>query len=105
MSKRPDPNQMLLNLARNEGQDVVHLPYTPEFESVCQRINPAATTEDKHRIWEKLLDLREVSPAPGEAAVPAQWAPIIVPQPEPSAMRAKPPALISRAPEESGLLF
>ena len=56
-----------LILARNEGPDVVHLPYTPEFEAVCQRINPAATIEDKHGIWEKLLALREVAPSPAEA--------------------------------------
>jgi hypothetical protein len=105
MSKRRDPNQMLLDLARNEGPDVVHLPYTPEFEAVCQRFNPAATIEDKHRIWEKLLGLKEVDTSPAEAVVPTQVAPATARQPEPSAVPTSPPARTSRATEESGLLF
>ena len=72
MAKRYDSDQMLLDLARNEGPDVVHLPYTAEFEAVCRQIKPKATTEDKHRIWEKLLDLRVVDASPAEAATPAQ---------------------------------
>jgi hypothetical protein len=105
MSKRRDPNQLLLNLARSEGPDVVHLPYTPEFEKVCQQINPTATTEDKHRFWEKLLELRVVDTSLGEATVSAQSAPNIVVQPEPSAVPATPPERTSHAPAESGLLF
>lgn len=64
MRKKLDPHQLLLDLARNGGPDVVHLPYTPEFEAVCQQINPVATIEDKHRIWEKLLGLREGNASP-----------------------------------------
>lgn len=105
MSKKYDPEQMLLDLARNEGPDVVHLPYSSEFESVCQQINPAATTEDKHRLWEKLLDLRDVDTSSAEAPVPAQVVPVIAVPPEPSAVPEGPRAGISRAPEESGLLF
>jgi len=67
---------MLLDLARNEGPDVVHLPYTAEFEAVCQRLKPAATIEDKHRIWEKLLGLTEKEPSPVEAAISTQVAPV-----------------------------
>jgi hypothetical protein len=102
MSKRRDPNQMLLDLARSEGPDVVHLPYTPEFEALCQKINPAATTEDKHRIWEELLEnLRKVGTSP----LSPQETPNTALRPEPLAVASVPPARISRAPEESGLLF
>ena len=105
MSKRRDPNQMLLHLARNEGPDVLHLPYSSDFEAVCRRINPAAKTEDKHRIWEKLLELREADTSTTEEDVPAHVAPAITLSPEQSAVPAKPPARFSRTPEESGLLF
>jgi hypothetical protein len=37
MRKKRNPDQLLLNLARNEGKDVVHLPYTTEFEAICQQ--------------------------------------------------------------------
>lgn len=105
MSKRRDQNQLLLDLARNEGPDVLHLPYSSEFEAVCQRINPAAKTEDKHCIWEKLLELREADTSSTEAAASAPVAPVITHPPEQSAVPAKPPARFSRTPEESGLLF
>jgi uncharacterized protein DUF3800 len=105
MSKKTDPDQMLLDLARSEGPGVVHLPYSSEFELVCQQINPGATTEDKHRIWEKLLDLREVDASLAEAAVTAQEAPVTAVRPEPLVVSARPPARIPYAPEESGLLF
>jgi len=105
MSKKRDQNQMLLDLARNEGPEVVHLPYSPEFEAVCQKINPAATTEDKHGFWEKLLELGQVETSPAEVAVPSQVPPVVAPGAEPSTVPAKPLARISRAPESSGLLF
>jgi hypothetical protein len=103
LSKNRDPDQMLLDLARRDGPDVVHLPYTSEFEAVCQRINPEATTDQKHRIWETLLELREV--APQSADGPAQSTPFIDRRPEPSVASAKQTAKISRATEETGLLF
>ena len=90
MSKRRNPDQMLLDLAQNEGPDVVHLPYSPEFEAVCQRINPAANTEDKHRIWEKLLELRN-EPRSVEATIPAQVAPVNAVRPDQSAVPARRP--------------
>jgi hypothetical protein len=96
---------MLLDLARNEGQDVVHLPYTPEFEAVCRRFNPAATIEDKHRVWEKLLDLKELDISPTEAVAPTDLKADTTRQPEPPAVPTSPAALNSRATEESGLLF
>lgn len=105
MSKRRDQNQLLLDLARNEGPDVLHLPYSSEFEAVCQRINPVAKTEDKHSIWEKLLELKKVDTSSAEAIPSAHVAPVITHPPEQAAVPAKPPARISRAPEESGMLF
>jgi hypothetical protein len=105
MAERYDPDQMLLDLARNEGPDVVHLPYTSGFEAVCQHINPAATTEDKHRIWEQLLELGEVNTSLSDATAPTQAAPVTVPRPEPSVVSAKPTTPTSRAFEESGYLF
>jgi hypothetical protein len=103
MRKRPDPDQMLLDLARNEGPDVVHLPYTSEFEAICQRINPAATIEDKHGIWEKLLGLRDVTASPVQAP-PSQPAPMSAPLPEPP-VAPSPAARSSRARDGNGLLF
>lgn len=105
MSKKRNPDQMLLELARNEGPDVVHLPYSAEFEAVCQQINPAATTKDKHDIWEKLLGLRSDAAPPAEPVVGAQVAPVSVVRPELSLAPPRPPARLSRAPEESGFLF
>lgn len=57
LSKKSDPNQLLLELARTEGPDVIHLAYSPEFEALCRQINPNSTTQEKHALWEKLLVL------------------------------------------------
>src|SRR4051812_33146186 len=87
MSKRRNSKQMLLDLARSEGPGVVHLPYSREFEAVCQKIKPAATTDDKHHIWEELLDLggkdgspRDPGAVPHVVALPAERSEV----PEPS---------------------
>jgi len=92
---------MLLDLARNEGPDVVHLPYSHEFEAVCQQINPAATVEDKHRIWEELLVLGVQGTS---SADPAQVPPVVALPREPSVV-PEPPVRTSHDREESGLLF
>ncbi len=101
MSKKRNQKQMLLDLARNEGPDVVHLPYSSEFEAVCQKINPAATTEDKHRIWEELLvlggddtSLADSALVPPMAALPPE--PLVMPEA---------PETGSRDRDESGFLF
>lgn len=96
---------MLLELARNEGPDVVHLPYSSEFEAVCQQINPSATTEDKRRIWEKLLRLRHDDTSLAESKASEIKVPINRFRPEPSVDPARIPARIVRASEETGLLF
>ena len=76
----------------------MHLPYSSEFESVCRKINPAATTEDKHRIWEELLDRSEVDTSPTETIVPSQVTPGIPLRSETSVIPAPPSPRISRAP-------
>jgi hypothetical protein len=101
MSKRRNSKQMLLDLARNEGSDVVHLPYSSEFEAVCQKINPTATTEDKHRIWEQLLVLGDQDTS---FANPALATPIFSVPRAPS-FAPEPPAGSPPDQEESGLLF
>ncbi|HEV7998458.1 MAG TPA: hypothetical protein VGP63_01180 [Planctomycetaceae bacterium] len=103
MSKRRDPNQLLLDLAQKEGPGVVHLPYTPEFEAVCQQLNPAATLEDKHRFWETLLV--EVDTLPTGGASSTQVPPATIPKPEPAALPTSPPAQTSHPHETSGSLF
>lgn len=105
MKKRRDPNQLLLDLARNEGSDVVHLPYTPGFEAVCQQIKPAATIEDKHGIWETLLELKKDEIAPPAAAASALVEPPSSIQPKPPQVPPALPARTSRVSQESSLLF
>lgn len=106
MRKKSDPDQMLLNLVRNEGPGVVHLPYTPEFEAVCQRFNPAATIDEKHDIWEKLLGLSEATPPMVDAA-PTTAATSVAPhQPKPpSPQSTSPPPPPRRASDTGGYLF
>jgi hypothetical protein len=100
MAKRHNPEQMLLDLARTEGPSLVHLPYTPEFEAVCERINAKPTTEDKHRIWEQLVVLGEAHTTVTQTKAPAETEPLIPARPELSAPPAKLPAGIY-----SGWLF
>lgn len=100
MAKKRNSDQLLLDLAHNEGADVVHLPYSPEFEAVCRQINPNATTEDKHGIWEKLLGLGKVDDSFGEPPDTGDMLPIppsniFKPDQNPSA----------HAYQENGLLF
>lgn len=85
-----------MELARNEGPDVVHLPYSQEFEALCSQIKPKATTQDKHKIWERLLELGGSEDKP--PSVSAQAA--VSPTPEASSA-----ARISRRLDESGFLF
>jgi hypothetical protein len=96
LNNKPDSNQMLMELARNEGPDVLHLPYSREFEALCGQIKPRATTQDKHKIWERLLELGASEDEP--AAAPAQ-------APVPPTAEASSAARTSRQPDESGQLF
>jgi hypothetical protein len=106
MNDQPDPSEMLLELTRNEGPDVVHLAYSPEFEKVCRTITPSPSTQDKHVIWKRLLDLQSTtnSPPPEPPALPSRAEPGNERR-EPAPLVTRPPARIARRPEESGLLF
>ncbi len=100
MSKTTDPNQMLLELARNEGPDLVHLPYSPEFEALCRHLKPTATTQDKHAIWERLLELQSSEDASALTAARPIASPALA-----SPIAPPPPPRLARQPEELGLLF
>ncbi|MBA4016205.1 MAG: hypothetical protein C0483_03350 [Pirellula sp.] len=87
----------------------MHLPYTSEFESLCERITPDATTEDKHRLWEKMLERRneDLSEDEGSASVASlPYVPeVLASDVETASPAAKPAVEFSRPPEENGLLF
>lgn len=105
MANPRELEQMLLNLVRNEGPDVVHLPYSSEFETLIGVFNPEATTEDKHSIWEKLLALNEVEATSLGEADAAPPAPARGVQHDiPAIPKVVRPAT-SRFAEDSGLLF
>jgi hypothetical protein len=104
MGKKRNPDQLLLDLARDEGHDVKHLPYTPEFEAVCRQFNPSANIEEKHRIWERLLGLSEADSARADPAHQPDVVPTSPPQ------FGEPPSAESRFPSprvhgEAGFLF
>jgi hypothetical protein len=105
MAKRHNPDQILLDLARNEGQDVVHLPYTPEFESICGEINPNATIDDKHGIWEKLLDLRPIDTPLGQSDASAQSAVVDNQPPNSPISSVNSPAGVVETSNSTGWLF
>src|SRR5690606_4972413 len=94
MGSPHDPNQLLLELARRDGSDVVHLAYSPDFERICSAIKPSPTIDDKHAIWERLLELNatategpgEVIATPPPAPVEPKPVPVAAPRPE----RARP---------------
>lgn len=109
MNKKNDPNQLLFELARTEGPDVAHLAYSPEFEALCRQIYPNATTQEKHALWERLLELnsnpdgRDTDVAPDRQSLAPSAAPTT-----PIAAVQPPPKLQPRMatlPSESGMLF
>jgi hypothetical protein len=101
---------MLLEVARSEGADVVHLPYSSEFEEICKQIKPSATTQDKHAIWEKLLELSDDAQAEAPEPPNAQ-PPMIIPSTPVPTLPPSPPVAprplprLERQPQDSGLLF
>jgi len=105
MSKNRNFHQKLLELGRNEGPGVVHLPYTPGFEEICRRDNPSATREDMHRAWEEVARAGGIV-TPDEETIDSEDATPAPPiGPSPNTIPIQPPARISRPPEENGLLF
>lgn len=105
MTPQPDPNQMLLELARAEGPGVVHLPYSAAFEKVCREIRPSPSTRDKHAIWERLLKLQAVATSEPEQREPASQSTLSVDGHRPIPVATQPPVRVVRPPEGSGLLF
>jgi hypothetical protein len=100
VNEKPNPKQMLLELARNEGPDVLHLPYSREFETLCRQINPTATTQDKHQIWEELLKLQSAEILPATPLAKPVATPILA-----TPIAPQPPPPLARQPDESGFLF
>jgi hypothetical protein len=105
MSKKNNPTKLLFDLARDKGPDVVHLPYSSEFEAFCNKITPKATTEDKHSIWERLIDGRDVELVSTGQAEPAQIQSSSTLQPVPFALSTPLLARSARPQEKNGLLF
>lgn len=105
MSRKQNPEQLLLALARSEGRDVVHYPYTPEFEDYVRRIRPNATLEDKHRIWEEVAKAGGIVPSvANEIDVSEEHRNLEIVLPSDAApMQAS--QRISRPRDESGFLF
>ena len=109
MSKKNDPSLLLFELARTNGPDVVHLAYSSEFEALCRQINPNATTQEKHALWERLLELnttpygRETDVATDRQQQAASSAPTALYAPVQPAPR--PPPRMATPPVNSGMLF
>jgi hypothetical protein len=109
LNKKNDPSQLLFELARTEGPDVAHLAYSPEFEALCRQINPNATTQEKHALWERLLELnstpdgRDTDVAPDRPSL----APSAAPSPPIAAVQPSPKLQprMATLPSESGMLF
>lgn len=62
MNSKPDAERLLRALANSRSRELVHLPYTEDFETTCAKIIPGATTAQKHELWEWFLSLRPVDP-------------------------------------------
>jgi hypothetical protein len=112
LSTKSDPSQLLFELARTEGPDVVHLAYSPEFEALCRQINPNATTQEKHSLWERLLELgatsdRQVPGVTTDRQSPAPAVPVATTAPPIAIVQSapKPPPRMATTPAESGMLF
>lgn len=96
---------MLFELARSEGRGFVHLPYSVEFEAVCEQIKPGATTDDKHRLWEKLVEFGSVDTVVAESPTLPAPAPDIGRRPGLPAVPARTHTSVPRPPEEPNLPF
>jgi hypothetical protein len=78
LDKRRSQDEVLLQLAKNRDLDFVRLPYSSVFESICDRLHPEASTEEKHELWERLLELRsgaDLAESGHSAEEPAEWEP------------------------------
>jgi len=96
---------MLIELARDEGPDVIHLAYSPQFEKVCGKLKPSPSTQDKHAIWEQLLQLQSTVPTDPEPGEPGREVGPAVDGRNLAPVAPRPPQRVSRPQERSGLLF
>src|SRR5436305_306555 len=96
---------MLLALAQTEGPDVVHLAYSQGFEALCSRIKSSPKTQDKHPIWEQLLELQS-SDIPESSSHVQSREPLLASRsvaPAPAGQRL--PPRVESPPSERGMLF
>jgi hypothetical protein len=105
VGKHSHPSQLLFKLAQDEGPDVVHLPYSREFEAVCHQINPSATTQDKHTMWEQLLELRTAQDPASKPPTPMLRTPQDAPPSSSTAPTPRPVLAFTPPPPATGLLF
>jgi hypothetical protein len=63
MQRKDEQSELLFQLLQKEGTDVIHLPYTPAFENVCSALSKKPSIEDKHKLWERVLELQSHSQA------------------------------------------
>ena len=61
MQRKDEQSELLFQLLQKEGTDVIHLPYTPAFENVCSALSKKPSIEDKHKLWERVLELQSHS--------------------------------------------
>jgi hypothetical protein len=57
MLSKEKQTQLLFELLEKEGPDVTHLPYTPAFENLCGALSKQPSIQEKHKIWERILEL------------------------------------------------
>src|SRR5262245_21450361 len=87
-------SELLFRLVQSQGTGVIHLPYTPEFENLCALIlNRPPSTDEKHDIWERVVQLQGRAPEPD--------APMIPPDPQ---APGSPPAVIIPPPSFSPVI-
>jgi hypothetical protein len=70
MRRKDKQNELLFQFLQKEGPDVIHLPYTPAFENVCSALSQEPSIEDKHKVWERILELQSRSQVEQTPAVP-----------------------------------
>lgn len=90
MQPGDEKSELLFRLLQKEGTDVIHLPYTPAFENVCSALSQEPSIEDKHKIWEQVLQLRSSAQAAESSVAPAAPQAEPPPVPEPSLFVASP---------------
>lgn len=52
-------DQRLVDAYSEVGRPLDDLPYTDDFDRLCESLGRNATNEDRHRIYKRLLSLRK----------------------------------------------